>query len=97
MNLTAKKIYSVLLLTAMLCGLFSSVFLAQAAQARFIFIAQPLRGVNTRFHLFSITDLITPIFFVFLVFSPFYSFSNLKKSFLRGRKKALYIQWIQFM
>lgn len=33
MNLTAKKIYSVLLLTAMLCGLFSSVFLAQAAQA----------------------------------------------------------------
>ncbi|MBQ9552602.1 MAG: hypothetical protein IJU96_07535 [Clostridia bacterium] len=33
MSLTAKKIYSVILLTAMLCGLFSTVFLAQAAQA----------------------------------------------------------------
>ncbi len=33
MSLTAKKIYSVLLLTAMLCGLFSTVLLAQAAQA----------------------------------------------------------------
>ena len=28
MNLTARKIYSVILLTAMLCGLFSTVFLA---------------------------------------------------------------------
>lgn len=33
MSLTAKKIYSVILLTAMLCGLFSTVFLAEAAQA----------------------------------------------------------------
>ena len=33
MSLTARKIYSVILLTAMLCGLFSTVFLAQAAQA----------------------------------------------------------------
>ncbi|MBQ9551753.1 MAG: hypothetical protein IJU96_03215 [Clostridia bacterium] len=33
MSLTAKKVYSVILLTAMLCGLFSTVFLAQAAQA----------------------------------------------------------------